>query len=169
MTTLIGPDGERTNDYTAVETVENLSLVEGPILVPLTVIDQAIEDRRNERLGLSLPNDVPLSAAEPYLRSVDLIAVAFPAFSDGRGLSVARRLRRAGFTGTLRARGPLIVDQFAEALACGFDEVELPEASASRQPAEQWVEAKDSITAHYQTGYGETRSILQQRLDARRS
>ncbi|WP_185984333.1 DUF934 domain-containing protein [Aureimonas mangrovi] len=168
MSALIGAEGALEDEYTPVEAVEDLSLAEGAVLVPLAVIDQAIADRRNARLGLLLPNDVPVSAAEPYLGAVDLIAVAFPSFSDGRGLSIAMRLRRAGFTGRLRARGPLIADQFAEALACGFDEVELPDALAGRQPVAQWLAAKDSVTAHYQTGYGETRSILQQRLDARR-
>ncbi|MFD2236463.1 DUF934 domain-containing protein [Aureimonas populi] len=169
MSLLLNASGAAENEYTPVEAVEDLSLASGPVLVPLTVIDAALADRRNERLGLSLPNDVPVSAAEPYIGQVDLIAIAFPGFSDGRGLSLARRLRRAGFSGTLRARGPLIADQFPEALACGFDEVELPEESAARQPVEQWLEARDSITAHYQSGYGEERSILRQRLDARKS
>ncbi|MEO9787281.1 MAG: DUF934 domain-containing protein, partial [Aurantimonas coralicida] len=89
------------------------------------------------------------------------------AFSDGRGFSLAKRLRRAGFEGTLRASGPLIADQFADALACGFDEVELPETMANRQPVQQWMEAKDTMSRHYQNGYGDDRSILRKRLAAR--
>ena len=61
-----------------------------------------------------------------------------------------------------------IADQFADALACGFDEVDLPETMANRQPVQQWLEAKDAMSVHYQTGYGAARSILQQRLAARR-
>src|SRR5690606_10237684 len=92
-----------------------------------------------------------------------LIAIGFPAYSDGRGFSLARQLRRAGFTGRLRASGPLIVDQFAYALFCGFDEIALPASSAGRQPAEQWQRALGQVGARYQRGYGDGGSILDQR------
>lgn len=168
MTMLITQDGEAADAYARVETAADLSLASGPILVPLTVVEAALADRRNAPIGLIVSNDTPVSALEPYLGSVDLVAVAFPSFSDGRGLSLARRLRRAGFSGTLRASGPLIADQFAEALACGFDEVELPEPSAARQPAAQWEAARTIVRDHYQTGYGTGDSILQKRLAARK-
>ena len=67
-----------------------------------------------------------------------LIRVAFPATADGRGFSIARRLRALGYTGRLRAAGPLIADQFRMAQRVGFDEVELPDAVAERQPEAHW-------------------------------
>ena len=167
MSMLVGSDGARADLYTPVDDAAALSLADGPILVPLTVIDAALANRRNERLGLVVANNTGIEAIEPHFGSIDLIAVTFPSFSDGRGLSLAKRLRRAGFTGTLRARGPIVADQFAEALACGFDEVEVPDAMAERQPLDQWIGAKDIVTDHYQSGYGETQSILQKRLAAR--
>jgi len=169
MTLLVGNDGERADIFTEVNEVADLSLAQGPILVPLEVIDTAIEDRRNERLGLTVANDAHICAIEPYLGALDLISVVFPSFSDGRGLSLAKKLRRAGFKGTLRASGPLIADQFAEALACGFDEVKLPDALAARQPLQQWLHAKGIVVNHYQSGYGEGESILQKRLAARKA
>ena len=42
-----------------------------------------------------------------------LIEIAFPAFADGRGFSLARLIRRAGFKGELRASGRLLADQYA--------------------------------------------------------
>ena len=42
-------------------------------------------------------------ALAPYLSALSLIRVAFPAFSDGRAFTIARRLRALGYTGTLRA------------------------------------------------------------------
>ena len=39
-----------------------------------------------------------------------------------------------GYTGRLRAAGPLIADQFRAARRVGFDEVELPDAVAGAQP-----------------------------------
>jgi len=167
MSLLVGPEGRRDDAFTAVDSVETLSLNEGAVLVPLEVVDQALGDRRNAPVGLALDGAAPVSAAEPYLGQVQLISVRFPSFSDGRGFTLAKRLRRAGFSGTLRASGPLIADQFAEALACGFDEVWLPAEMAARQPLEQWMAARTIVTEHYQTGYGEDRSILQKRLAAR--
>lgn len=167
MSLLVASEGRRADSYTAVEDAADLARARGSILVPLALVDAALEGRRNERLGLSVANDTPVEALEPFFDAVDLIAIVFPAFSDGRGLSLAKRLRRAGFKGTLRASGPLIADQFAEALACGFDEVKVPEAMAARQPLDQWMTAKDIVRARYQTGYGEGESILRQRLGAR--
>ncbi|KQT65898.1 MULTISPECIES: DUF934 domain-containing protein [unclassified Aureimonas] len=167
MTLLVTDAGEKADAFVAVEDVADLSLVSGPVLVPLTVIDQAIDDRRNTPLGLSVANDTPVQAISPYFDSVELISIAFPSFSDGRGLSLAKRIRRKGFTGTLRAAGPLIADQFAEALACGFDEVLLPDQMAARQPLPQWMVAKEIVHGQYQSGYGEGESILQKRLKAR--
>ena len=43
-----------------------------------------------------------------------------------------------GYAGRLRAAGPLIADQFRAARRVGFDEIELPDAMAERQPEEQW-------------------------------
>lgn len=91
-----------------------------------------------EALGLDLPNDADLDAVTPHFDRLTLIAVAFPSFADGRGFSLARRLRARGYRGTLRASGALVADQYAFARACGFDEVEISDAMAARQPVEQW-------------------------------
>lgn len=69
----------------------------------------------------------------------DLIAIDFPAMTDGRGFSLARRLRELGYTGRLRAVGKLIADQYAMARRVGFDEVLIPAELAKRQPEEQWL------------------------------
>ena len=50
---------------------------------------------------------------------------------------------------------------------CGFDEVELPEASAARQPVEQWTRALGQISHGYQRGYGDSGNILDRRRSAR--
>ncbi|MBP6678764.1 MAG: DUF934 domain-containing protein, partial [Paracoccus sp.] len=56
----------------------------------------------------------------------DLIAVDFPAMTDGRGFSLARILREKGYRGRLRAVGGLISDQYGMARRVGFDEVRIP-------------------------------------------
>ncbi len=75
--------------------------------------------------------------------NLTLIAVDFPSFSDGRGFTLARRLRELGFTGRLRATGRLIADQYAMARRVGFDEVAVAEDIAARQPQDQWVARAD--------------------------
>ena len=79
----------------------------------------------------------------PYLADLTLIRVAFPAFNDGRAFTLARRLRVMGYQGTLRAHGPVIADQYAMARRVGFDEVEIPDDLAARQPLDQWQSRAD--------------------------
>lgn len=79
------------------------------------------------------------TAVLPYLGQLTLIRVAFPSFSDGRAFTIARRLRMAGYAGRLRALGPVIADQYAMARRVGFDEVEIPDDLAARQPQDQWL------------------------------
>lgn len=76
------------------------------------------------------------------------IRIPFPSFADGRGFSIARQLRSMGYTGRLRAVGHLISDQYLHARRAGFDEIEIDDAVAKRQPVEQWlaVSGWDKIT-----------------------
>lgn len=90
------------------------------------------------------------TAAEPFLDGLRLIRISFPAFNDGRAFTVARRLRMLGYTGELRATGPVIADQYAMARRVGFDSVEIPDELAARQPAEQWQFRADWQAHHYQ-------------------
>lgn len=76
--------------------------------------------------------------ALPDVAGAELVIVAFPAFSDGRGFTLARHLRTSGYQGRLRARGHVIADQYTMARRAGFDEVEISDELAARQPADQW-------------------------------
>jgi len=100
-------------------------------------------------LAVEIPNDTTLSTLVPHFEKITLIAVQFPSFSDGRGFSVARHLRRLGYDGELRARGHIIADQYQHALACGFDGVEIDEDLAERQPFEQWQSASKKVLPPY--------------------
>ena len=91
------------------------------------------------------------AALEPVLAQLTLIRVTFPAFSDGRGFTVARRLRMLGYTGELRALGPVIAEQYAMARRVGFDAVEIPDDLAARQPESQWQFRADWQAHDYQS------------------
>ena len=83
------------------------------------------------------PDDDP-EALRPWLRHLALVRIRFPVFSDGRGFTLARSLRRMGYGGHLRAAGHLISDQYRLARACGFDDIEIDAALARRQPEADW-------------------------------
>ncbi|HEY6145080.1 MAG TPA: DUF934 domain-containing protein [Solirubrobacterales bacterium] len=95
-------------------------------------------DALPEGLAVDLPNDRDPAELAPRLDRIALIRVAFPAYTDGRGFSIGQALRDMGFSGRLRAAGPLIADQYRMARRVGFDEVEIPDAMAERQPEDQW-------------------------------
>ncbi len=128
---------------------------------------EALEGVAPEALGLAIPNDAERARLAPWLSRVSLIAVAFPTFNDGRGFSLARALRARGYEGRLRAAGPVIADQYAYLRECGFDEVEIPEALAARQPEAQWAAAAKRVGLAYQRGYDGRRNILAARAEAR--
>ena len=92
---------------------------------------------------LEIAQDAMPDALPQSFDGVDLICVAFPSFADGRGFTLARHLRGLGYTGRLRAKGKVISDQYAMARRSGFDEVEIPDDIAARQPAGEWIFRSD--------------------------
>ena len=101
--------------------------------------------------ALDLASDTDPAALEGRLDGVDLIRVDFPFSADGRGFTIARALRRMGFAGRLRAKGHVIADQYAMARRCGFDEIEIDDALAARQPEPQWLFRADWQAHDYQS------------------
>ena len=96
------------------------------------------QDLPEQALSVDFPNDRDPADLGPWLDRLALVRIAFPAMGDGRGFSIARQLRAMGYTGRLRAAGPLIPDQLRAARRVGFDEVEVPEAVVAQQGAGHW-------------------------------
>jgi len=137
---------------------------EGDRIVPFSRLNAARLVRGNGQLGIHIDNDTSVSALEGLFEELDLISIDFPSFADGRGFSLAKRLRDRGYRGALRAAGPLVSDQYGHALACGFDSVEIPEDLAARQGEQDWIAAAKTFSATYQDGYHAPRtSILRAR------
>ncbi len=101
---------------------------------------------------VDLAPDTPPESLPALAREARAIRIAFPAFADGRGFTLASMLRRAGFSGRLRAAGHVLADQYAMARRAGFDEVEIPQALASRQPEAQWLARADWRGHDYRAG-----------------
>lgn len=98
----------------------------------------ALDEAQDGATALDLPSDTDPAALSGRLEGVETIRVDFPSFADGRGFTIARQLRLMGFTGRLRASGHVIADQYAMARRAGFDEVEISDDLAARQPEDQW-------------------------------
>ena len=88
--------------------------------------------------SLDLPSDTDPSTLTGRLNGVRIIRIDFPSFADGRGFTIARQLRLMGYDGRLRAKGHVISDQYAMARRSGFDEVEISDDLAARQPEDHW-------------------------------
>lgn len=78
-------------------------------------------------------------ALQPYLDGLRMVHVDFPAFNDGRGFTIARRLRMMGYKGHLRAQGHVLPDQYAMIRRVGFDDVEISDELAQRLTEDAWL------------------------------
>lgn len=111
----------------------------------------ALADVAQHQGAVDLAHTDDPAVLQGLLDGLKLIRVAFPAFNDGRAFTIARRLRMMGYKGRLRAKGPVIADQYAMTRRVGFDEVEIPDEIAARQPAEQWAFRADWKAFDYQS------------------
>ncbi|WP_135076815.1 DUF934 domain-containing protein [Terasakiella sp. SH-1] len=142
------------------------SLPEGDVIVSLTYWQENREAllARSGGLGLILRSDENPEEILGDLQFFQLIALDFPAYTDGRAYSYARLLReRHNFDGELRAVGDVLRDQVFLMSRCGFDAFVI---DAQDQKALQiWLDAQKDFTTFYQpTGDGrKTVSSLRQR------
>ena len=111
----------------------------------------ALADLAQHRGAVDLAHTDDPAALSAELANLALIRITTPAFSDGRAFTIARRLRAMGYKGRLRAAGPMIADQYAMARRVGFDEVEIPDDLAARQPWDQWQFRADWKAHDYQS------------------
>lgn len=108
----------------------------------------AADDHSGPRVDLAADTD-PADLVSPA--EDGLVCIAFASFADGRGFTLARLLRLRGYRGRLRATGHVIADQYAMARRAGFDEVEISDALAARQPEDQWQMRADWQAHDYQS------------------
>lgn len=108
--------------------------------------DWDVLDRHDGRLGVTYPNAERAEALRLHLPRLQLVVLAFPAFSDGRSYSIARQLRLDGYRGEIRARGDVLPDQLQFMLQVGFDALEVNERF---EPA-FWLRFLKKMTLTYQ-------------------
>jgi uncharacterized protein (DUF934 family) len=127
-TRLWTPQGFREDEWVHAESADALS-GDGRFILPLQAfldLDSEVRKSAKERLGvLLLPGDALEKIAE-LLDTVSLVALAFPAFNDGRSFSKGELLRsRYRFDGAVRATGQVLIDQLPHMLRLGFSEFEV--------------------------------------------
>lgn len=127
-TRLWTPAGFREDDWTHAEGAEALA-GNGRFILPLAAflaLDATERRSAKERIGVLLQPGDSLDSIVDLLEDLSLVALSFPAFSDGRSFSKAELLHsRHGFEGALRATGQVLVDQLPHMLRLGFDEFEV--------------------------------------------
>jgi uncharacterized protein (DUF934 family) len=101
--------------------------------------------------ALNVPNTACADQIVPYFDQAAMIRIDFPTSHDGRGFSIARHLRLLGYSGRIRAHGRVLADQYAMARRCGFDEVEISDDLAARQPEPQWLYRANWKDFNYQS------------------
>ncbi|MEX0732050.1 MAG: DUF934 domain-containing protein [Aquisalimonadaceae bacterium] len=114
---------------------------------------------RDGKVGVRLNGDVPVAELPNGLEQLDLVAVEFPAFKDGRCYSHARLLRvRHGYLGEIRAVGDVLRDQLAYMERVGINAFEVREDRS----VEDALNAFSEISVDYQ-GMSGTSSPLHRR------
>ena len=123
MSTLWKNGSFATDSFVAVDDTSAL-----PRGRPLIV---SLERWRNERetllqlgqpIGLTVSPTATLVPATDALDGIATVVIPFVKFTDGRGYSLARRLRdEFNYRGEIRATGEVLLDQLPLMLRCGFD------------------------------------------------
>ena len=105
------------------ETPESVKLPAGDIIVPLKVWQaRKAELMARPQRGVWLAPDEQALDVATELGKLQVVAIDFPTFADGRGYSTATLLRsRYGWQGELRAIGDVLRDQLFYMHRVGFD------------------------------------------------
>lgn len=107
------------------------------------VISHALRQAQFEQ-ACAVDGNADPAAFDRAVLKADTIEIDIPAFSDGRGLSIARYLRlNKKYRGLLRATGNVIPDQLQSLFQLGFDEVLIGDVNLAKHSEADWREAND--------------------------
>lgn len=110
-------------------------------------------------VGAVIATGTPFTELNAIADKLTFAVIEFPAFGDGRGFSLAVRLRKDfGFKGEIRATGPVIPDQALFLLRAGFDTVDVASERKSAFEA-----ALSRFPGFYQSDFGGQISIAHAR------
>jgi len=147
MTRIWNESGFVSDDPWVIETEETKAgNNQKPILPIASFIEKAQAGEKD--LGVLIQPADNVKELAPYLDSIALVAVSFPAFNDGRAFSHASILReRLGYGGEIRAVGDVLIDPIPLMLRCGIDSFAVTNATAIKRLEENRLPGIDN---HYQ-------------------
>jgi len=130
----------------------------GPVAVPLIWYRQHREalQQRNSPLGVIVNGDDDLAALYADHSQLDLIAIEFPTFRDGRGFSIARQLVRSGFNRQIRALGHVTRDRLALMQSSGFNAFDVSDEGFQADH----LQAFSEISVNYQGTTADPRPVF---------
>ena len=100
-----------------------------------------------EGAGVWLEGDAEVEEFGAVVIDAPVIAVRFPVFADGRGLTLGTLLRsRYGYSGELRAFGEVVPDLAEYMHRCGFNAFAFPD----KRQAEVAIACIHGMSDHYQ-------------------
>ena len=117
----------------------------------VVVNDHGFAPQDDRAITADLPSDFAPKEITAALLKRRSIRITLHGFSDGRGFTLAARLRQNGYRGHIRLAGYLLADQYAMARRSGFDDVEISHELARRQPEPQWLARADWRAHDYQS------------------
>lgn len=148
MTKIWNETGFVTDDPWIIETEETTAGSNEKAILGLDDFLAKVSEGSDAGLGVLINPADDVCKLEGHLDRIALVAVAFPAFNDGRAFSHASLLRsRLNFTGEVRAVGDVLIDQIPLMLRCGIDSFAVTNATALKRLAENRL---PGITNHYQ-------------------
>ena len=110
------------------EQAPSVALAQGDIIVSLRCWQARREllRTRGRGVGVRLQESDDVGAIADDLDDIDVVALTFGTFTDGRGFSQARLLREQyGYSGEIRATGRFLLDQLFFMERCGFNAFEV--------------------------------------------
>jgi len=148
MTKIWRESGFVENDPWVIETDEVKASGDQKPLLTLDELIAKADESNDVGLGVVIEPADDVLKLESYLYRLEIVAVAFPAFNDGRAFSHASLLRqRLGYTNELRAVGDVLIDQVPLMLRVGIDSFAVTNETAIRRLSEKPL---PSIPHHYQ-------------------
>ncbi|MHA6493189.1 DUF934 domain-containing protein [Pseudomonas borbori] len=132
------------------------------LIVPLALwVDHAHALKaRDGGLGVWLDAGEEIEEIADQLQHFQVVALNFPAFTDGRHCSTAYLLRtRYGYTGEVRAIGDVLRDQLFALRRCGFDAFALRE---DKDPYDA-LKAFDDYSEVYQASSDQPQPLFRRR------
>lgn len=148
MTKIWNEQGFIENDPWVIETEERQALDGERILHPLETFLALATESNAVGLGVIINPADDITKLEPYLDRIELVAINFPAFNDGRGFSHASLLRdRLNYQGEVRAIGDVLIDQVPLMLRTGFTSFAVSNETAIKRLGENRL---PGIAVHYQ-------------------